>query len=375
MRIGILSLPLNTNFGGILQAYALRKFLVKEGHDVVHIEKKNKESLVYWTSSQFYRWWYGRRFVGQLLRLNETRELNHVKYNVRKRTKPIRDFVDMFVPRRVVNTFESLQNEFDCIIVGSDQIWRPHYYPEIEEAFLAFADNWQVKKIAYAPSFGVEHWEFTDKQTERCKELLKKIDVVSVREDQGKEICKRNFNRDVIRLVDPTMLLDREDYEELVGSNINTKKKQLTTYILDMNAGKREIISKLKTEFTMMAVELGSLEKEGRQDETKRSDISIEYWLKGFMHAELIFTDSFHGCVFAILFHKPFIVFGNEDRGLSRFKTLLNLFNLEDRMVFDSSQINELYKRQIDWDMIDLVVQKERAKSHNFFKEANLTGE
>src|SRR5690606_40271182 len=82
------------------------------------------------------------------------------------------------------------------------------------------------------------------------------------------------------------MLLDREDDEELIGSNINTKKKQLTTYILDMNAGKREIISKLKTEFTMMAVELGSLEKEGRQDETKRSDISIEYWLKGFMHAE-----------------------------------------------------------------------------------------
>src|SRR5699024_4840216 len=142
MKIAILTLPLNTNFGGILQAYALREYLAKEGHEVLHIEKKSKESLVYWSLSRFYRWWFGRRLIAQLWRLNRTRDINYYKYDIRKRTKPIRDFVDTFVPRRVVDTFKVLENEFECIIVGSDQVWRPHYYPEIEEAFLAFAEHW-----------------------------------------------------------------------------------------------------------------------------------------------------------------------------------------------------------------------------------------
>ena len=97
---------------------------------------------------------------------------------------------------------------------------------------------------------------------------------------------------------------------------------------------------------------------------------SIEQWLYSFYTAELIITDSFHGCVFSILFNKPFITIGNVNRGLSRFQTLLNLFNLEDRLVLnpDLNKIQSLIKTKIDYTKVNLILEEEREKSKQYFK-------
>src|SRR5690606_31614079 len=122
----------------------------------------------------FFQWWFTRRLLMQILRLNKTRERNHKIHGFWKRTGLTREFVNKYVPRRVVRRLSDVKTEaFDALIVGSDQIWRPRYYKEIEDSFLAFARDWKIKKIAYAPSFGVQHWEFSERQTMRCAELLK----------------------------------------------------------------------------------------------------------------------------------------------------------------------------------------------------------
>src|SRR5690606_12254828 len=374
MKIAILTLPLNDNFGGILQAYALRQYLVKAGHEVVHVEKDDKSSLVHWSSFRFYTWWSIRWLAAQILGSSSKKEIYRQIYNFRTHTSKVRTFVANNVPRKIVNNLSVIEKEnFDILIVGSDQIWRPHYYPEIEDAFLSFADEWRIKKVAYAPSFGVQHWEFNEEQTKRCARLLSKFDAVSVREQQGVDMCKDNFKVNPIRLIDRTMLLRLADYQKLVGYGAKTKKSQLTTYILDMNSEKLEILDSLKKENNMECIELGLAEQLISGQDAFQSDISVEEWLREFMQAEFIFTDSFHGCVFAILFHKQFIVYGNKKRGLSRFKTLLQLFELEDRMVFDKVNAIDLYRDEINWEKVDVILSAEKAKSKVFFESIHLT--
>jgi hypothetical protein len=364
MKIAILTLPPNENIGGILQSFALRQVFLKQGHEVVHIEEKKKGSVAHWSSARFYTWWFTRRLLAQIVTLNLDKMRNKAyqeAYYFWEEAAPVRTFVQKYLPRRVVDKFEMMKDDhFDYIVVGSDQIWRPLYYSKIEDAFLAFAEQWKAKRVAYAPSFGVQHWEFSTEQTQRCAALLQKFDAVSVREDHGVEMCSKKFGLDVVRLLDPTMLLDRIDYQKLIGKEIKIKNNQLTTYVLDMNPGKRNIISQLESAKNMSCVELGL------------TKASIEQWLQEFMQAEFIFTDSFHGCVFAILLHKPFIVYGNKERGLSRFETLLHLFQLEDRIVFDTDAVLYLYDKQIDWDKIGKILATERQKSRQFFEDIGL---
>ena len=106
----------------------------------------------------------------------------------------INQFINTYIHRRIVN-FDSLSDgEYDAFVVGSDQVWRPSYNHHIKNAFLGFAENWKnVKRIAYAASFGVDNWEFTEEQTDECKKLIQKFDFVSVREDTAVNLCSEEL--------------------------------------------------------------------------------------------------------------------------------------------------------------------------------------
>lgn len=373
MKIAILTLPLKNNYGGILQAYALREYLVQRGHEVVHIEEKGKQSVVHWSSYRFTAWWYTRRLLRQILTLNQDKKRaleNKDRYQTRKSTGNIRRFVQENIDILVVEDFKELKNHgFDAFVVGSDQIWRPVYYKQIEDAFFSFAEGWNIKKIAYAPSFGVEKWEYNDAQTEHCSRLIKEFDAISVREDEGATLCQEKLAVKALRLLDPTMLLNKSVYERLVGGHVEVNSKQLTSYILDMTPHKKEIIERLINKKNLNHAPLGLVSQaEGK----KEVEDSLENWLKTFLQAEFVFTDSFHGCVFALLFHKPFIAYGNSQRGISRFNTLLRLFDLEDRMVQAGEDIENLLNRVVDWKKVDAVLATEREKSASFFKEQGI---
>ena len=266
---------------------------------------------------------------------------NRVYPIISQHTQP---FVDKYIHRRVVNSPEELQeDEFDAIIVGSDQVWRPKYYGKIENAYLAFAKGWHIKRIAYAASFGTDDWEYTPEQTKTCGELLRMFDAVSVREASGAQLCKEHFGVEAQHVLDPTMLLDKEDYIHLIeAAGTPMSKGTLLNYILDDSPEKRALIEWVAKEKNLVPFRVNSRVEDRKAPLEERIQPPVEQWLRGFYDAEFIVTDSFHACVFSILFGKPFVVVGNKERGMARFESLLRMFRLEDRLIGNVEEYNHI---------------------------------
>lgn len=332
MKIGILTLPLHTNYGGILQAYALQTVLERMGHEVCLIEKKRELlSFPLWKAPFV----YGKRILnlsGDALPVFYEQRVNRERPIIRQNTDK---FINKYIKRRIVDDYSDIkETDFDAIVVGSDQIWRPKYFHEIEHAFLDFTEGWNIKRVSYAASFGTDKWEYTMRQTEACARLVRSFQAVSVREDSGVTLCREHFGVQAVHVLDPTMLLCREDYMTLFESaSIQTSSGNLLCYILDETPAKTVIINNVAMECGLVPFSVKSKSEAITAPLVDRIQPPVEQWLRGFYDARLVITDSFHACVFSILFQKPFIVIGNANRGMSRFTSLLNMFGLKDRLV------------------------------------------
>lgn len=366
MKIGILTLPLHTNYGGILQAYALQTVLGRMGHEVSLIERHRKPlKLPLWKAPLS----YGKRILknisGHPFPIFYEQKMNKEMPVVRQHTDK---FIDKYIKRRIVNNYTDVhENDFDAIIVGSDQIWRPKYFPNIETAYLDFTEGWNIKRVAYAASFGTDNWEYTPKQTKICRRLLQSFDAVSVRENSGIDLCRNHFNIQATHVLDPTMLLDPEDYIKLIEVADTPKSPgTLLNYILDETPEKTALIEKIAKDKGLVPFRVNSKVENINAPLKERIQPPVEQWLRGFYDAEFIVTDSFHACVFSILFNKPFLVVGNQKRGMSRFTSLLSSFGLEDRLINDNTSNNVI--TDILWrDVTDLLEQK-RKRSHDFLQ-------
>lgn len=183
MRICILTQPLHTNYGGLLQAYALQAILKQMGHEVWTEDRKWKRPLIV--------------NVKQLIaRLIKYKGLYYPtdrqeQYMAQKTIPFIRKYITTTEPISSNTKKELRKYHFDAYLVGSDQVWRPIYSYCLSNYFLDFTIGQHVKRIAYAASFGTSKWEFTEGQTTRCAALAKQFDAISVREDSGVVLCKK----------------------------------------------------------------------------------------------------------------------------------------------------------------------------------------
>lgn len=363
MKIGILTLPLHTNYGGILQAYALQTVLERMGHEVCLIEKR-MFVLPLWKMPLV----YGKRIL-----LNLTGHPFPVFYEQKRRKEEVvirqntNKFIDKYIKRRIVEEFSEIrEGDYDAIVVGSDQIWRPKYFHCIEHAYLDFAKKWNMKRISYAASFGTDQWEYTRKQTRRCGELLKYFEAVSVREASGVDLCRNYFGVEAKHVLDPTMLLTKEDYIRLFEDTKTPESKgTLLNYILDETPEKATLIDKVAKEMHLVPFRVNSRAEDPAAPLSERIQPSVEQWLRGFYDAEFVVTDSFHACVFSILFNKPFVAIGNSDRGMSRFTSLLSMFGLKNALL---SKVNASHIH-IDYDVVNEKLNRMREKSMYFLNE------
>lgn len=376
MKIGILTLPLHTNYGGILQAYALQTVLERMGHEVVVFDTPNKATYPpLWKLPLS----FGKRILlkcmGRGNRIFQERYSNKVRSVV---ARYIQQFVDDKIHRKVFIKFSRLNaNDYDAIVVGSDQVWRMIYFvpmwrmQPMENAFLAFTQGWNIKRISYAASFGTEEWEYTKEQTQLCKEALQKFDAVSVREENGVKLCKQYFDADALHVLDPTMLLAAEDYIELFKQKQTPKSNgTLLNYVLDETDEINQLIQKVASEKKMNPFAVNNpFECDESKPLNQRIKQSVEAWLRGFYDADYVITDSFHACVFSIIFKRQFVVVGNKSRGMARFESLLKMFCLEDRLVDEKTDIVAL--QPIDYDKVYTLYDKWKEKSFQFLS-ANL---
>lgn len=366
MKIAIITLPLHNNYGGILQCYALQTVLERMGHKV----------FVPVLSSDIT--WNLRfrlcitRFIKTYLLRTESKYYGCKTENeiIRQYTQP---YIDKYIHSKRIHSWNDLQEiDFDAFVVGSDQVWRPRYFQPIANAYLDFAKDWKdIKRIAYAASFGTDEWEYTPEETAVCTTLLKKFDAVSVRELSAIDLCKTHFYVDAVQLIDPTLSLSPQDYLVTIDkSNLLEHKNGLLCYFLDEEDEKFQLANKLAQEkgLTPFLV-YNSRKKVGDEYFENGIQLPIDQWIAGFQDAQFVVTDSFHGCVFSILFNKPFIAIGNEERGMARFHSLLKIFHLENRLVMVGDTQAFLERSSIPWEEINCTLEKERKRAFEFLNQ------
>ena len=243
---------------------------------------------------------------------------------------------------------------------------------EIKDYYFSPIDGRTTKLIAYAASFGIDKWAYSKKETRFCTQKLKEFTAVSVREDSGMELCKRHLNHTAEHVLDPTMLLTPADYRALIGEGGAEKyANKITAFILDRSDDKLAALKKV-SKVLAMDYNFAATETEDRLAPLeKRIAPSVADWLKAMYYADFIFTDSFHGCVFSILFNKPFVLYVNRNRGVARFDSLLKLFKIENRALSDSNGLESCPIRQsIDWKPINAKLEEMRSKSMCFLENA-----
>ncbi len=376
LKVGILTQPLHDNYGGLLQAYALQKVLTDMGLEVWFIDRKQDDPGLVKNAFSFLKKEFLQKIYSKFkVYVPSVKE----KAIISKQTLY---FKNKHFPRITpsIDSEEKLKSmgaTFDILIVGSDQVWRPMYSVNIYNFFLDFIkENKTVKKIAYAASFGVDHWEYSDVQTKKCSVLAKEFDAISVREDSGVQLCEENLGVSSVHVLDPTLLVSKDHYVKLFQAENEPKnERNLMTYILDLTEEKRAVIRNIEERQNLKSFSLTRKEKLNFRTAKNIEDCiypSVTSWIRGFYDAEFIITDSFHGTVFSILFNKPFVVFANARRGSTRFTSLLKTFKLEDRIVSDYQNFDySILEDRIDWKHVNDTLEKERLKSLEFLT-ANL---
>jgi len=348
MKIAIMTQPLGRNYGGIMQAFALQKVLRDMGNEVITIDRHRSQpkqrSFLYKSAKLSYR--FLRKVTGK--RKAAINFESHFEFFFQDN----QNFIDTnVVQSEYIDNDNDLKkhfahNNYDAVIVGSDQTWRPKYSPNIYNYYLDFLEgNKNIRRIAYASSFGVDNWEYSVEETIKCAKFATLFDAISVREKSGINLCKTYLGVDSEFTLDPTLLLEKEDYVKLMGNRYKSSKgKGVFAYVLDNNEDKiaaaSYVAEKLQT-YTYKCQAKRKISDLGSSNLNDYKMPALQDWLASFANAEFIVTDSFHGVVFSIIFEKPFLAIVNKDRGAARFESLLKQIGGLDRLIYDPTSINK----------------------------------
>ena len=378
MKIGILTQPLHTNYGGILQCWALQHVLQEMGHEAWVVQRIRSShtfgQYLIWQLKHVVRFVIGRPRPRWMTRKE--------KAEIRKHTQA---FVDRYIRPRTSLIYSTrglradyASQRYDAYVVGSDQVWRPIYSPCQPNYFLDFVPaGAPVKRVAYAASFGTDAWEYPEKLARQCRALASRFDAVSVRESGGVRLCREHLGVEAVQVLDPTLLQDRGRYESLVqGEDVPRSEGNFFCYVLDRTPRTAALSASVSSllgvrPFEVMPRHAGVVTS--RVALSERVYPSPLRWLRGFMDADYVLTDSFHGCVFSIIFNRPFVALGNSGRGQARFHSLLSLFGLESRLADGSAgaeAIADLLREPIDWVRVNEIRRSWRQKSMDYLRHA-----
>lgn len=353
MKVGIVTQPLYANYGGILQNYALQQVLKKMGHEPV--------TLDYMPSLPFWRYclYAGKTFL--LVFIPSKRHPLKPYHHFLQRPAALKLFVDDHIAHtKTVASYSARQLSkygIEAIVVGSDQVWRYKYNNEnIEDKYLAFAWNYDCPKLAYAASFGVDCWDYPDSATKRVKELIKQFNAVSVRETSAALLCQDILGVEAPVVLDPTLLLTREEYLPLCQPARRGDEPYLASYVLDADERKHDMITTFAEEKGLSVINMT----------VSDNGCSIEEWLSMIRNAEYVITDSYHGSIFSIIFGKQFYAFDNKGRGADRFYTLFSALGLMSRLMDET--VTSFPDNKIDYTLVNSKLNSIKEISLEFLK-------
>lgn len=361
MNIAILTQPICNNYGGILQNYALQTVLERMGNTVTTlnypISTKYSGSRIRHFLSTGKRLFQKIGGVPNIVWVDIAKEARKQVELAHLQKKFLDHYLHLQTIEPPIAKDQVAEMKFDAFVVGSDQVWRPRYNQYVENMFLDFTEGMDVRRIAYSASLGTDRWEFSPEQTEECAALVKHFNAISVRETSGIKLLKDHLGVDSVQVLDPTLLLNANDYLDLCNGKEYPAGDYIAVYVLDITKQKLDILNSISKQLNCPIHFIGQFTRKGYP--------SVESWLEGIANAKYVITDSFHGTVFSIIFGKQFVTLGNTVRGNDRFTSLFKLLSISDeRSTSNYEMILNILIDPIDYLSIRKVldVQDERAK-------------
>ena len=365
LKILIITINDNNNYGNRLQNYALQKYLFSklkiEKVDTIWYDPKytyispiNIFSLKTWLK-YIINWKNQRNYLKK-----EYLKDNIRMYNIGKFTKKINTKLDFKIK-------DNLDKEYDYFITGSDQVWNPNFwskkYNHANIRFLKFVSK--EKRIAYAASIAIS--EIPKNKEQFFKDSLNEMKSISMREKAGADLVKKLTGRKVPVVVDPTILLTKEEWQkiEMVPEWYNGKKYILTYFLGNPSSVIKNIAKKNNWEIYNL------MDKNNFELYTSR----VEEFIYLINHAQLVATDSFHASVFSILMNTPFLVVNRQEIGVanmtSRIDTLMELFGYQDRYIVNGKcNLSDQEILDMDFSNVKIIQEEEKDRNKNFIKEA-----
>lgn len=344
MKIGLLTYFAADNSGATLQAYATIKALESLGHEVTFIDydiPHPEQSL-----------------LGKVLLYGK-----HLKFQNFRR-KFFKNKTQKYL------SLKDLQNhppKFDCYMVGSDQTWNPCISLDKAKGFFLDFGPEDALRVSYAASFGMQKWEETPWiSREEASRLVKRIQLLSVREDDGVRILNNELDvSNVTQVVDPVLLFD--NYPELTGEI--EQKQELIVYKLTNSSEFYEKAKEIGCNMHLPVRSIGSIRRiKGIKCGYPEG---VEAWIRRIAGAKYVMTDSFHGTVFSILYQRQFVMYSRNAKLSSRMISLLKQLGIADRVVTEEMEVSDIEKKlkePIDYFEVLERLKKLRESSFQFLK-------
>ena len=352
--VAVLSVWFGSNYGSLLNGFAVYKMLKSMNKSVLMINKigaKPNDGEINGTlSARFIDEFYPEEEISPLYSYDRLKELN--------------DYIDTF-------------------LVGSDQIFDYYICSYFHNAFMLGFANDDKRKISYATSFGHMPEKTPPDKIEERRLLFKRFDAISVREQSGVDIFRENYGINATHTLEPVFCIDRSEFDAIATkSSMDTNTPYILTYILDPTPEKRELIQFYEKYSGKNAINILDGQPHTFKENTEKlglpnclTGIDAKDFLKLYKDAAFVITDSFHGTAFSIIYNKPFLSIANARRGYTRFEDLLGRFDLMDRLVYDrdlNSFANKSprFLREIDYTDVNRKIEIAKKDSLQWLKDA-----
>lgn len=384
IRIGTLTLfHKNYNWGGVLQGYALKYYIEKQylNAEVDILQYHSGSNIVYKGKLQQALQYSPIEIVKKISGRIKNKKISHPEeFDLSNRKQLFDKFMNGFRTNpRIYNDSSLLvaANEYDCLITGSDQIWNPNVARP--GYFLSMVAD-ECKKIAYAAS--IARNDLSKHEQKIMLPLITHYDYVSVREKTAKSFLDRYLasNKEVTEVLDPAMLLTAEEWSQLCkDENFSHNKKYILAFFFSDSLRYRERLMHYCKEHNLELKYIPFAKGEYMENDLKGPglpvrDVGPREFISLFKNAEYVFTDSFHGSVFSIIFSKDFCVFERDQNNKvsknSRLYDLLDKFNLSNRLVRSQEELEDCLQTRIDYNLVARLLEEYRADSRAFLDTA-----
>lgn len=361
-KVGIVTFHRPNNYGANLQAYALQEFINKQGYDANIIDYRNdeieKSNKIIKLNSGIKN--FIKTIIFSIKNVKKKKNFEKFRANNYKLTKVYYN----------KSQLEKNEEKFDVYVSGSDQIWNTQITKKIDDIYTLNFDTGIARKISYASSIG--NGDMKKEEIQLLAERVKKYNSIAVREERAKNILEEYIDNDIKVVVDPTILLTKDEWKKVSNRNItkNIKEDYILLYTIIENEETFKVVNKISELTGLKIITL-------RRTNLKTNNVLKNCYTKGpdsyielVKNAKYIVTSSFHGTVFSIIFNKMFFVnYGGKEN--KRVDNLLSICKLQDRLIKSSKDLDNIkLKKEINYEQVNDIINKERERAREYLKIA-----